>query len=91
MTLFNAADQFSLNFVHKRILGAAKGFVTSGFNPISAVGGFLAETSRPARRTLPRTQLGRGPSAFNEATVDRGRAAKLGGPTFSRTLTAGGP
>lgn len=36
-------------FVHKRILGAAKSFVKSGFNPVSAVGGFLAPTSRPRR------------------------------------------
>jgi len=30
-----------LNFVHKKLFGAAKGFVTSGFNPLGAVGGFF--------------------------------------------------
>lgn len=40
-----------LNFVHKRIIGAAKSFVTSGFNPLAAVGGFLAPTAPPIRLT----------------------------------------
>jgi len=29
-------------FVHKRLFGAAKGFVTSGFNPLGALGGFVS-------------------------------------------------
>jgi len=29
-------------FVHKKLFGAAKGFITSGGNPLAAVGGFLA-------------------------------------------------
>ena len=29
------------SFLHKKLFGAAKGFVTSGFNPLGAVGGFL--------------------------------------------------
>ena len=29
------------NFVHKRLFGAAKGFVKSGFNPLGAAAGFL--------------------------------------------------
>jgi len=54
-------------FVHKRIFGAAKGFVTSGFNPLAAVGGFLGAGGRksaggfdasrakfPARDVVPR-------------------------------------
>jgi len=67
-----------VNFVHKRIGGAIKGFVTSGFNPIGAVTGFLAPPSRPApvARPTPRFQgfptdvpIGRGPTPF---APDRG-------------------
>lgn len=77
MTLFNAADQLSLNFVHKRILGAAKGFVSSGFNPISALGGFLAPA--PARNVVPRTETAR-PSARGAAGQELGRAVKFAQP-----------
>ncbi len=43
------------HFVHKRLIRAATGFVTSGFNPIAAATGFLAPTSRAAvlRRAAP--------------------------------------
>lgn len=36
------------NFVHKRIGNAVKGFVSSGFNPLGAVGGFIGRTSNGA-------------------------------------------
>lgn len=39
----NAPPNERRNFVHKRLIGAAKGFVSSGFNPLSAAGGFLTE------------------------------------------------
>jgi len=41
------------NFVHKRLIKAATSFVTSGFNPLSAVTGFLAPR---ARRPQPRSR-----------------------------------
>ena len=62
------------HFVHKRIGAGIKGFVTSGFNPISAAGAFLA----PVRKTLPRTRTAR-PSVFSEAGKDLGRNVKFGG------------
>jgi len=46
------------NFVHKRLFKAAKGFVTSGFNPLSAVGGFLAPTSQPRQQRFPVARRG---------------------------------
>jgi len=36
-------------FVHKRLIGAAKSFVTSGFNPLAAARGFIAPVSRATR------------------------------------------
>jgi len=36
----------SRGFLHKRILGAARAFVTSGFNPLSALGGFIGTPRR---------------------------------------------
>jgi len=42
-------------FVHKRLARAAKGFVTSGFNPLSAVGGFLSgDVVRGPGRAFPK-------------------------------------
>jgi len=51
------------NFVHKRILGGIKGFVSSGFNPLGGVAGFLggggggragpAVRAAPGPRTFP--------------------------------------
>lgn len=35
------------NFVHKRLIRAATGFVTSGFNPLSAASGFIAAPRMP--------------------------------------------
>jgi len=34
------------NFVHKRVFNAAKGFVSSGFNPLTAATSFLAPVDR---------------------------------------------
>jgi len=51
------------NFVHKRLLGGIKGFVSSGFNPLAGVAGFLggggggragpAVRATPGPRTFP--------------------------------------
>jgi len=58
MVMINTPPNEVRNFVHKRIGRAVKGFVTSGFNPVSALGGFLQPTdvggarktsSQPAR------------------------------------------
>ena len=77
MNLFNVGDQLALNFVHKRLLGAAKSFVTSGFNPLAAAGGFLRPPEAPpVRRPAPRTLTAR-PSATSAAEKEAGRRAKL--------------
>ncbi|MEE8551604.1 MAG: hypothetical protein V3T08_10165 [Gemmatimonadota bacterium] len=71
-------------FVHKRLLGGVKSFVTSGFNPLSGIGGFLTPPSPPpVRRPPPRTAVAR-PSRFSAAEKEAGRVAKfrdLGVPT----------
>lgn len=74
-------------FVHKRLIKAATGFVTSGFNPLSAVGGFLAPVKKPARRTVPRTQTAR-PGFSSSQGKSLGRTFKFRGimPTGSRNL-----
>lgn len=65
------------NFVHKRLLGAAKSFVTSGFNPLAAAGGFLAPPVAPeVRRPQPRSTTAR-PSAISSAEKEMGRAVKF--------------
>lgn len=65
------------HFVHKRLLGAAKGFVTSGFNPLSAVGGFLRSPAPPpVRRPAPRSTVAR-PSRASASQKDAGRSAKF--------------
>jgi len=46
------------NFVHKRIAGAVKGFVSSGFNPLGAVGGFVGGGGRNAGPTTTRRGKG---------------------------------
>jgi len=83
MSLFDAAGHWSLNFVHKRLLGAAKSFVTSGFDPRAAVGGFARGGSSvavtmapPVRRPPPRTLTAR-PSAMSAAEKEMGRSAKF--------------
>ncbi len=68
------------NFVHKRIGRGLKTFVTSGFNPISAAGAFIA----PARNTVPRTETAR-PSARGAAGVALGRSVKFSTPGFAGT------
>jgi len=70
-------------FVHKRLLGAAKSFVTSGFSPFSAASGFLAPPRPPpVRRPPPRSAVAR-PSRFSAAEKEAGRAAKFGGDGFA--------
>ena len=71
-------------FVHKRLIKAAKGFVTSGFNPLAAVGGFLAPAEAPrVRRPPPRTTVAR-PSASGAAGKEFGRQLKArSSPTLS--------
>jgi len=65
------------NFLHKRLLGAAKTFVSSGFNPVAAAGSFVA--GPPAvRRPPPRTQTAR-PSRFSAIGKEAGRSFKFGG------------
>jgi len=49
MEFGNSLPHERRNFVHKRILGAATAFVTSGFNPVAAIGSFVAP-----RRAAPR-------------------------------------
>lgn len=66
-------------FVHKRLIRAAKGFVSSGFNPLAAVGGFLAPAAPPpVRRPAARTLTAR-PSASGAAGKELGRQLKAGG------------
>lgn len=70
-------------FVHKRILGAAKSFVTSGFNPISAATTFLTQSGVskiPVRRPVSRTLVAR-PSTFSAQEKETGRMVKF--PDFT--------
>ena len=76
MNLFDVGDQLALNFVHKRLLGAAKTFVTSGFSPLAAAGGFFAPAAPPVRRPPPRTTVAR-PSARSAASKEMGREVKF--------------
>jgi len=80
-------------FLHKRLLGAAKSFVTSGFNPLSAATGFI---SSPRQRRAGRT-LGvpTGPQSLGLSRSLRRAIAITGQPTqlpvrrpVARTLTA---
>ncbi len=41
------------NFVHKRLFGAAKSFVTSGFNPVAAATGFINPQGGAMVNTAP--------------------------------------
>ena len=75
-------------FVHKRVFKAATSFVTSGFNPLAAVGGFLATPSPPpVRRTVPRRFTAR-PSASGAAGKELGRQLKGGGITNGLSFPA---
>jgi len=51
--MMNSPPNEVRHFVHKRIGRAVKGFVTSGFNPLAAAGGFLASDA-PVTRTQRR-------------------------------------
>lgn len=91
-------DGLALNFVHKRLLGAAKGFVTSFGDPRAAIRGF-AEGGReaaipisvPVRRTAPRTLTAR-PDQFSAAGKEIGREAKFGmGATAGRPIASFAP
>jgi len=62
-------------FVHKRIGRAVSGFVTSGFNPLAAVGGFLTTD------TATRQQA--------EGEKARGRALKLSARGIKPSVIAG--
>lgn len=66
------------NFVHKRIGRAVGGFVSSGFNPVAALGGFLASDRPPARNTVPRSQTAR-PSVRSAAGRRLGQRLKFTG------------
>ena len=46
------------NFVHKRILGGIKGFVSSGFNPLAGLSGFISGGQRGQRGTAVRATAG---------------------------------
>jgi len=61
MDVLNAPPNDTRNFVHKRLFGAAKGFVTSGFNPLGAIGGFTAasQTRKAQKRRAAATKFGR--------------------------------
>jgi len=64
------------NFVHRRLIGAAKGFVTSGFNPLSAAAAFLAPvrgTSRAARPLISSRGGGGVPQVFSRAMAEQTR------------------
>jgi len=71
----------SRGFVHKRLIKAATGFVTSGFNPLSAIGGFLAPTAPPVRRTAPRSTTAR-PGPISAQEKELGRNLKFGGQSL---------
>lgn len=47
------------NFVHKRLIKAATGFVTSGFNPLAAAAGFAAPVPSTPKRPRLRTAVPR--------------------------------
>lgn len=84
-------------FVHKRLIGAATSFVTSGFSPTAAAAGFLRSpggapsTTVPVRRPPPRTLVAR-PSAAGAAGKEFGRSVKLGGVSVvPRSFAPAGP
>ena len=79
----------ALGFVHKRLLGGLKSFVTSGFSPTAAATGFLTSGGGrptrdlppirgfPVRRTLPRSLTAR-PTETSAVQKDLGRRSKFG-------------
>jgi len=66
-------------FVHKRLLGGIKGFVTSGFSPTAAAAGFLQKPR--ARATVPRSLTAR-PSVEGSQQKNFARTLKFGGAEF---------
>jgi len=66
------------NLFHKRLISAATGFVTSGFNPLAAASSFIAPVKRPARNVIPRSLTAR-TSTAGEAGKGLGRRIKFGG------------
>ncbi len=91
MIEFSALPHDRRNFVHRRILGAGKAFVTSGFNPLSAAGAFVAPR-QSARGTIPRSATAR-PTAFSAAQQEEGRRLKfpLESSGAGRSFTAAVP
>ena len=90
MSLFSVIDQLAQPFVHKRIIGGVKGFVTSGFSPTGAAAGFLTSGGggsrdrgfrRPMRDVPPRRPVSRSvvarPSVFSAAEKQLGRELKF--------------
>lgn len=51
MMVYEGLPNDRRNFVHKRFIRAATSFVTSGFNPLAAVGSFVAAAPRPSGRS----------------------------------------
>lgn len=96
MTEIRTKPNDQRGFIHKRLLGAAKSFVTSGFSPTAAAAGFLTAGGGrkkeifAVRRPEPRVLVAR-PSASGAASKELGRTVKLGGtsPTRSFTLPGG--
>jgi len=97
MTLFDAGDHFALNFVHKRLLGVAKGFFEGG--PLGAArslisgggrGGGSQQIRGPFRQTVRRSATAR-PSAAGAIEQQKGRDAKFApqNPLGSFPLTSG--
>jgi len=72
-------------FVHGRIKRAVTGFVTSGFNPISAAGSFLAPPPRRAPAPISVRPPGLRPA--NRAVISRASRSLVRQPA-SRSLTA---
>lgn len=77
-------------FIHKRVLRAAKGFVTSGFSPTAALSGFLTNGGRAMSRRAPRPKDFRrfessarttAPSAAPRPVSRLALAAATGAPT----------
>jgi len=76
-------------FLHKRFIGAVKGFVSSGFDPLGAVRGFV---KTPPRRQVSRERTAR-PSESGQAGKAFGRQLKFGGEAAQPAvlLPRGGP
>jgi len=80
---------FASGFVHKRLIGGVKGFLTGG--PVGAVAGVIAPQARqlPVRRPPPRTTTAR-PSVTSAAEKEAGRAVKFGNGVGMPTARAFG-